>query len=58
MNTSFKTRLLDIPSVIGLEQTYLTESFGISLVVVKKSKKGQIRKAIDTVISDTLFPDS
>ena len=58
MNTSFKTRLLDIPSVIGLEQTYLTESFGISLVVVKKSKKGQIRKAINTVISDTLFPDS
>ena len=57
MNAGIKTWLLDIPTVIGLEPTYLTEASEKWLVVVKKSPKDQTRRAIDTVISETLFPD-
>ena len=53
-----KTRLLAIPSVIGIEPTYLTDTTGKWLILVKKSQKDQTRRAIDTVINDTLFPDS
>ena len=53
-----KKRLLDIPSVIAIEPTYLTETSGKWLILVKKSQKDQARRAIDTVISETLFPDS
>ena len=53
-----KTRLLDIPSVIGIEPTYLTETTGKWLILVEKSQKDQARRAIDTVINETLFPDS
>ena len=58
MNTSIKTRLFDIPSVIRLDPTYFTESSGKWLVVVQKAKKDQTRRAIDTKINETLFPDS
>ena len=57
MNAGIKIRLLNIPSIIGLKPTYLTEASGKWLVVVKKSQKDQTRRAIDTVISETLFPD-
>lgn len=35
----------------------MTEASGKRLVVVKKAQKDQTKKAIDTMISDTLFPD-
>ena len=57
MNSGIKTRLLDIPSVIGLEPPYLTKSSGKWLVVVKKFQKDQVRRAIDTVINEILFLD-
>ena len=53
-----KTRLLAIPSVIGIEPTYLTETTGKWLILVKKAQKDQARRAIDTVINEILFPDS
>ena len=58
MKSGIKTRLLEIQSVIGLEHMYLTESSGKWLVLVKKIQKDQARRAIDTVINETLFPDS
>ena len=58
MNNGIKARLLDILSVIGIDPTYLTESSGKWLVLVKKSQKNQPRRAIDNVINETLFPDS
>ena len=57
MKSGIKTRLFEIPSVIGLEPTYLNKSFGKWLVVVTKAQKDQARRAIDTVINETLFPD-
>ena len=40
------------------ESTYLTESSGKWLVLVKKSQKYQARKEIGIVINETLSPDS
>ena len=57
-NNEVKTRLLAIPSVIIIEPTCLTESFGKWLVLVQKSKIDQTRKATDIVINETLFYDS
>ena len=51
MKAGIKTRLLEIPSVIGLEPPYLTEYSGKWLVLVKKTQKYQTRRAIDTVIN-------
>ena len=58
MNSGIEIRLLEIPSVIGLEPTCLTKSSAKWLLVVEKSEKGQARRAIDNVINETLFPDS
>ena len=58
MNNGIKERLLDIPSIIGIEPTYLTESSGKWPVLVKKAQKDNTRRAIDNVINETLFPDS
>ena len=58
MEAGIKTRLLDIPSIIGLEPTYLTEAPRKWLVVVKKSQTDQLRRSIDTVINKILFFDS
>ena len=38
MNSGIKNRLLEIPTVIGLKPTYLTESSEKWLVVVRKLK--------------------
>ena len=57
MNSGIQTRLLDISSVIGLEATYLIEFFGKWLVVVKKPQKDKTRRAMATVINETLFPE-
>ena len=53
-----KKRLLAIPPVIGIKPTYLTESSGKWLVSIKKITKDQVRREIDTVINETLFPVS
>ena len=58
MNSGLKERLLAIPSVIGLEPTYLTTKSGKWLVIVKKTRKDQSRTDIDKTINDTIFPDS
>ena len=57
-NNGIKTRLLAIPSVIDIEPTFLTETTGKWLVLVKKAQKDQSRRAIDIVINETLFPES
>ena len=58
MKSGLKTRFLATPSVIGLELTYLTESSGKWLVVVKKSQKYQTQREIDSLINATIFPES
>ena len=58
MDNGIKKRILDISSVIGIEPTYLTDSSGTWLVLVKKAQKDQARRAIDIVINETIFPDS
>ena len=58
MNSGLKERLLAIPSIIGLEPTYLTTKSGKWLVIVKKNRKDQSRTDIDKTINDTIFPDS
>ena len=55
MKAGIETQLLEIPSVFGLEPTYLTESSGKWLVLLKKIQKDQARRSIDTVINETLF---
>ena len=57
-NNGIKTRILAIPSVVGIEPTYLTETTGKWLVIVKEAQKDQSRRAIDIVINEKLFPES
>ena len=58
MNSGLRDRLLEITSVIGLEPTYLTTKSGKWLVIVKQSKKDQVRQEIDLVINNTIFTNS
>ena len=57
-NNGIKKYLLAIPSVIGIELTYLTKSSEKWLVLAKKSQKYQARRAIGIVINEMFFLDS
>ena len=57
MNSVLKIRLLTIPSVVGLDPTYLTESSGKWSVVVKTIRKNQTQREIDSIINNTFFPE-
>ena len=57
MNDGLKSRLLAIPNVKGLHSTYVTESSGKWLIIIKETHKVNIRRKIDEMINNIISPE-